>query len=91
MMYYSFPSNAPIHQPKERIFVRNAIRWLPYDVIVWFFGRDKGPVSVNLQQNKEEAHRVARTLIDLKKEELSAGASRKDLLSLLGSPPSTRN
>ena len=43
------------------------------------------------RQNREEAHRIARTLIDLKKEELRAGTSRRDLLSLLGSPLLTWN
>jgi hypothetical protein len=55
------------------------------------FRNEPSPGQVKLRENRDEAHRVARVLIDAKREELKAGTSRRDLMSLLGSPLSTRN
>jgi len=41
------------------------------------------PGIQNLRRNKEEAHRVARQLLESKRQELKAGAPRKDIMSLL--------
>ena len=38
-----------------------------------------------LRQNREEAHSVARKLLDSKRQELKDGTPRKDVMSLLGS------
>jgi len=74
---------------KGRVLFRNASRWLPEGLLTWSFERSQSPGSLKLRRNREEAHRVARALVDLKEEELRTGASRRDLLSLLGSPPPT--
>ena len=71
--------------PKGHIFVQNVTRWLPGGVLTWLSERSRGEVPIKLQRNRAEAHRVAQELIEVKKEELRAGASRADTLSLLGS------
>jgi cytochrome P450 len=76
---------------KKNVFFQNAARWLPNGLITWHFKRNQSPRLVKLRQNRDEAHRVARKLIDAKREELKAGTSRRDLMSLLGSPPPKRN
>ena len=38
-----------------------------------------------LRQNRDEAHAIARRLLDSKRQELKDGVSRKDIMSLLGS------
>ena len=76
---------------KGRIFAQGASRWLPNGLLTWSFERSRSPGPLKLRQNRDEAHRVARTLIDQKEDELRAGTSRRDLMSLLGSPPSTRD
>ena len=76
---------------KGHIFFRNVVRWFPSGLLTWFFERSQSPGQVNLRQNREEAQRVARVLIDAKREELKAGTPRRDLMSLLGSLPFARN
>ena len=46
---------------------------------------------VKLRQNRDEAHHVARALINAKRGELKTGTSGKDLMSSLGSCLSIRN
>lgn len=70
---------------------RNAATRLPNGLLTWFFERDQSPGQVQLRQNRYEAHRVARALIDAKREELKVGTPGKDLMSLMGLPSSTRN
>jgi hypothetical protein len=77
--------------PIELFFFKDAMEWFPSGILTWYFERSQSPGQVQLRQNRDEAHRVARVLIDAKREELKAGASRRDLMSLLGSLPCTRN
>jgi cytochrome P450 len=77
--------------PKGRVFFQNIARLLPHGVITWLFERSKEGGLVTLRQNRAEAHRVARKLIELKREELKAETSQRDVLSLLGSSPQIRN
>jgi len=49
------------------------------------FERDQRPGMVRLRKNREYTHEVAAKLIEEKKRELKDGASRRDVLSLLGS------
>jgi hypothetical protein len=76
---------------KEFFFFRDAINLLPSGILTWIL--EKGPSyrHTNLKQNRDEAHRVARALIGAKREELKAGTSQRDLMSLLGSSLFTRN
>jgi hypothetical protein len=77
--------------PKGRVLFRNVARWFPNGLLTWFFERNKSPGVIKLRQNRDEAHRVARTLINAKRGELKAGTSGKDLMSSLGSCSSIRN
>jgi hypothetical protein len=76
---------------KGRIFFQNVARWLPNGFFTWVFEMGQSPGHLRLRQNRDEAHRVARELIDAKRVELQAGTPRRDLMSLLGSPPPTRS
>ena len=77
--------------PKELLFFKDVMDWFPSGFLTWFFEKSQSLGQTKLQQNRDEAHRVARVLIDAKREELKAGTSRRDLMSLLGSLLSTRN
>jgi len=72
--------------PKKRLFMMNAFRWAPGGFTTWMLERDKGPGMVNARKNREYAHEVATKLIREKRQELKDGASRRDVLSLLGTP-----
>jgi hypothetical protein len=76
------------HSTKESIFSREIARWYPKGTTTWLLERDQSPGHVQLRRNRDEALRFARALIDAKKEELKAGTSRRDVMSLLGSPSS---
>lgn len=91
MMYSSFRSELSHHLSKGRIFILDVAKWLPHGFLTWLSEKSQDPSQVMLRQNREEAHRVAQTLIDLKREELAAGASRRDLMSLLCSLSSARS
>jgi len=61
------------------------IRWLPSGLLPWLlFDVGAFPEMENLRRNRKEAHAVARKLIEVKRQELKDGDSRKDILSLLG-------
>jgi hypothetical protein len=77
--------------PKELLFFKDVMEWFPSGFLTWFFEKSQSLGETKLRQNRDEAHRVARVLIDAKREELKAGTSRRDLMSLLGPPLSTRN
>jgi len=62
----------------------NALRWAPEGCSTWMFERDQRPGMVKLRENRTYAHEVAAKLIEEKRRELKDGASRRDLLSLLG-------
>ena len=59
----------------------------PSGVPPWLCNKSSDPGMQNLRRNKDEAHRVARELLDSKRQELKAGAPRRDLTSLLGLSP----
>jgi phage gp46-like protein len=69
---------------KGRLFWFDAFAWAPEGTGVWFVDRNKSPGMVRLRENKKYAHEVAAKLIEEKRQELKDGASRKDVLSLLG-------
>ena len=73
--------------PKGHILFRNVTRWLPGGLLTWLAERGQKSSQIKLRQNRTEAHRVARILIDQKREELRDGTSRRDVLSLLGLSP----
>ena len=91
-LFTAFYSQEAFGNPtKERTFFQNTAGWFPNGLITWVFERGQSPGQVKLRENRDEARRVARTLIDAKREELKAGTARRDLMSLLGSPLSARN
>ena len=51
--------------------------------MTWAYDNFKYPGMQRIRQNKE-AHRVARKLLDSKRQELKDGMPRKDVMSLLG-------
>ena len=53
-------------------------------MMTWVYDNFKYPEMQRIRQNKEEAHSVARELLDSKRQELKDGAPRKDVMSLLG-------
>ena len=70
---------------KGQLFMIDALRWIPTGVAAWVFKKDQRPGLVRLRENRAYGLEVAATLIEEKKRELKNGASRKDILSLLGS------
>ena len=90
-VYYRIDSTSGVYPSKGMIFFQNVAGWLPNGFLTWLSERSQAPSQVRLRQNRVEAHHVARALIDIKKEELRAGTSRRDLMSLLSPSPSTRN
>ena len=52
--------------------------------MTWVYDNFKYSGMQKIRQNKEEAHRVARKLLDSKRQELKDGTPRKDVMSLLG-------
>ena len=91
MKWHRYPRESFGHTGKMRIFAQNVLEWLPDGIITSFLERSKHVGVVRLRQNREEARRVARTLIDQKREGLAVEAPRRDILSLLGSPLSPRS
>ena len=63
----------------------DALSWTPVRFASWVFETDQRPGLVRLRENRAYGHEVAAKLIDERKRELKNGASRKDILSLLGS------
>ena len=57
--------------------------WVP-GLITLLYNHSNHPGIRKLRQNKVEAHSVARTLLDSKRQELKDGVSRRDIMSLLG-------
>ena len=62
----------------------DVVKWAPRGLSTWVSARDKSPGMVNIRKNRSYAHEVTRKLIEDKKQELKDGASRRDILSLLG-------
>ena len=65
------------------MFVSDVAQYFPYGTITWLFENDKKPGSVKIRENRKQAHAVARTLIDAKRENMRTGDLGKDVLSLL--------
>ena len=63
------------------VFFRNFAEWLPPGIVAYFLERSKRMGIVKLRENRKESRRVARTLIDQKREGSVVGG---DILSLLG-------
>ena len=57
--------------------------WFP-GLLPWLLDNSNDPGMQNLRWNKVEAHSVARKLLDSKRQELKAGVSKKDVMSMLG-------
>jgi hypothetical protein len=81
--FHSF--NAFAIPSKQLIFIVDALRWAPAGFLNWVFERDQRPGMLRLRENRTYAREVAVKLVEEKRQELKDGASRKDLLSLLGS------
>ena len=64
------------------------VGWFP-GLLTWLCDKSSDPGMQNLRWNKDEAHRVAWELLDSKRQESRAGTPRKDLMSFLGSSPSS--
>ena len=62
----------------------NLCRYLPSSLIRYTFEAGSGPALQKVRQNRVHAHRVARELIEQKRQEVAVGRSEKDVLSLLG-------
>lgn len=60
------------------------LRFAPKGFVTWMMERDKSPGMTRLRENRTYSREVAAKLIEDKRQELKNGASRKDLLSLLG-------
>jgi len=58
-------------------------KWFP-GLITWICETSSHPGMQKLRQNKNEVRNVARRLLDSKRQELKAGVSRRDVMSLLG-------
>jgi len=70
-------------------------RYLPNWLVRYILDTGSGPVLQKARENQDHVHRVARELIEQKRQEMSVGQSEKDVLSLLGachqvSPPPLR-
>ena len=86
MTHHRHPRESFGHPGKMRIFAQNVAEWLPHGCITYFLETSKDPKVVGIRENREEARRVARTLIDQKQDGLTDGVPQRDILSLLGSP-----
>lgn len=62
-----------------------ALRFLPGVFVAWMRERDKRPGTLRVRENMEYGREVGAKLIEDKKQELKNGASRRDILSLIGS------
>ena len=69
--------------PPVKMFIADVAQYFPFGVMTWLFGKDKGPGSVKIRENKKQAHALARILIDAKRENMRNGDQGKDVLSLL--------
>ena len=68
---------------RSLLLIMSIMGWFP-GLITWMFNNSNDPGMQKLRRNKDEAHRVARKLLDSKRQELKDGTPRKDILSLLG-------
>ena len=79
---YSFDAFGKLS--KGQLFMIDALRWAPVGFAARVFEKDKRPGLVRLRENRAYGREVAAKLIEEKRRELKDGASRKDILTLLG-------
>jgi hypothetical protein len=77
---FGIPSHAQL------LFV-NLCRYFPSRFIRYVFETGSDPALRKARDNRIHAHRVARELIEQKRQEMLVGQSGKDVLSLLGASP----
>ena len=82
--FSSFTSFTTFGNPSRLlVFFMAATRWFP-GLITWVYDHSNHSGMQKLRRNKDEASNVARKLLDLKRQELKDGTSRRDTMSLLG-------
>ena len=69
---------------RGQLLFMNLSRYIPARVIRYIFETGSDPGLQKARENRDHAHRVARELIQQKKQEMLVGQSEKDILSLLG-------
>jgi len=69
---------------RGQVLFMGLCRHLPGWLIRPMFEAGSGPVLQKVRENRDHAHRVARDLIEQKRQEMVVGQSKKDVLSLLG-------
>ena len=62
----------------------NLCGYFPSRFIRYVFETGSDPALQKARQNRFHAHRVARELIEQKRQQITVGHSEKDILSLLG-------
>jgi len=67
-----------------QILFMSLCRYLPSVFIRYMFEKGSDPALQKIRQNRVHAHRVARELIEQKRQEIIVGQSEKDIMSLLG-------
>jgi len=67
-----------------QILFMNLCRYLPSMFIRYMFEKGTDPALQKIRQNRVHAHRVAKELMEQKRQEMVVGQSGKDILSLLG-------
>ena len=82
-----FPVLHPSGTPRLFILFASTARWFP-GLLTWIHDNSSHPGMQNLRHNKDEAHKVAWGLLDLKRQELGDGVTKRDVMSLLGLSPS---
>ncbi|KAF9649252.1 cytochrome P450 [Thelephora ganbajun] len=66
-----------------QLLFMNLCRYLPAGVVRYMFETGSDPALQKARQNRVHAHRVARELIDQKRQEMVVEQTEKDILSLL--------
>jgi len=69
-----------------KMLLVNLSRYLPGSFVRYIIGRESDPANQKVRQNRDHVHRVAKELIEQKRQEMAVGQSGKDVLSLLGAP-----
>jgi len=68
---------------RGRIMFMNLCPYLPVRLIRYILEAGLGPALQRARANRAHAHRVARELIEQKRQEMTVGQSEKDIMSLL--------
>ena len=69
---------------RGQILFMNLSRYLPGRLVRYLYENGSSPTLRKVRQNRDHAHRVARELIEQKRQDMLVGQSEKDVLSLLG-------